>query len=725
MTTIHYSVSEGLCLLRLDGPPVNVITLASLEELVSSIRRAARDGDVQSIVITGRADHFSAGADVGLFRDIDGPGQAARISRLFQEAFAEVEDSPKPVAAAVAGKVIGGALELAMACHFRVCDRRSLFSMPEVNLGINPGAGGTQRLPRLVGVEAALKMLLTGEPVDAARALAMGLVDAVCDGDDLLACAARLLRSAAAGAPRRTRDRLEKVTDDAANQAAFDQARARLAGDRPELIAPPLILEAARTGLAESFEAGLRSEQEAFARCMDSLATRNKIYVFFATRETAKSWHPQACCSLGGGASHGHPPTADTPKQTTLGGATKEIRISRVAVIGMGSMGTGIAQAVMMAGLSVTVLDERPAAVHSGKDRILASLQKRLSQGKLTPQRLEATMALLSPATDWPGIAQADLVIEAVFEDVAVKRSVLAAAERVVGAEAILASNTSTISLDVLADGLRRPERLVGLHFFNPAHAMPLVEVIRRDASAPEVVASAMKFAKTLRKTPVLVRNREGFLVNRLFIPYFKEAFWLLEDGAQAQEIDRAMCEFGFPMGPLTLIDMAGIDILVHTDAVLRGAFPRHGPLPAVAAALADRGLVGQKSGGGVYRYEKGRHAPLPSPACREVVAQVRQGQGKPPRAIEPDEIVRRLVLRMVAEAFYVLEEGLVQRESDVDAAMVLGTGFPDFRGGVVKYARDLGLPAVLGQLAALAGQLGERFAPCKLLRDMARTGEK
>jgi len=319
---------------------------------------------------------------------------------------------------------------------------------------------------------------------------------------------------------------------------------------------------------------------------------------------------------------------------------------------------------------------------------------------------------------DWSGIAQADLVVEAVFEDVAVKRAVLAHIERAVGDDALIGSNTSTISLDTLSSEMRRPQRLVGLHFFNPAHAMPLVEVIRHAAAAPETIATALRFARTLRKTPVLVRNREGFIVNRIFVPYLNEAFWLLEDGAEPEAIDRAMVEFGFPMGPLTLIDMAGNDILVHCDAVLTRAFPHHGPTPPIVTELVARGMLGQKTGAGVYLYERGNPTPRPHTATQEIIAAARRRAGKPTRALRDEEIAQRLVLRMVAEAFRVLEDGIAQRESDVDAAMVLGTGFPDWRGGVLKYARDIGLESVLSQLKELTTRWGGRFEPCKLLQE-------
>ena len=310
-------------------------------------------------------------------------------------------------------------------------------------------------------------------------------------------------------------------------------------------------------------------------------------------------------------------------------------------------------------------------------------------------------------------------MIESVFEDVDVKRSVINHLEAVCPASTILATNTSTIPLDELAAGMRHPQRLIGMHFFNPAHRMPLVEIVRRDATPPEILATAIRWSKTLRKTPVLVASREGFLVTRVFVPYVQEAFWLLEEGAAAAAIDQAAVAFGFPMGPLVLMDMTGLDILAHSQRVLASALPRHGNLSPIAVRLVERGHLGQKTGSGVYRYEPGSHAPLECDATAEVIADVQRERGRTPRDIEQDEITERLVLRMVSEAFYVLEEGVARSQSDVDVATVLGTGFPDFRGGVLKYANDLGLNRVLARLDELAGRLGERFSPCQLLQKM------
>jgi 3-hydroxyacyl-CoA dehydrogenase len=691
---VQYTVSGGVCDMRLDAPPLNAITFGLLEELAAALGRAGADPAVRGIVIVGGADHFSAGADVGLFRDIAGPEEAERTSRVFQEAFAAVENSAKPVVAAVAGRVLGSALELAMACHFRVAAREARFAMPEVTLGINPGAGGTQRLPRLVGPAEALRMLLTGEAVDAPQALRLGLIDVICEGGDLLEDARAMLR--VAPGPRKTSLCTDKVTSAAANEAAFRWARERLASVRPEIIAPRVILEAVQAGLEQSVEAGLRKEQEGFAACMATPATRNRIYLFFATREAGK---------IAGLAAESGP------------------AVTRAAVIGMGSMGTGIAQALIAGGIRAVVLDQDAAALQRGEDRIRASIRNRVEQGRLAPQAAEGMLGLLSTTTEWRKIADAQLVIEAVFEEVAAKRGVLGLIEAACSEAAIIASNTSTISLDVLAEGMGRPERLIGMHFFNPAHVMPLVEIIRRAATPATVVAAAVRVARTLRKTPLLVRNRVGFLVNRLFIPYLKEAFWLLEEGADAPAIDTAMVGFGFPMGPLALIDMAGLDVLVQTDRVLTGALPSHGPLSNIVVRLVEGGRLGQKSGSGVYRYEKGGRTALPSAETARIVAEVQKAEGRSPRRAPADEIARRLVLRMVGEAFCVLEEGIAQRESDIDVAMVLGAGFPDFRGGVLKYARDCGLAAVRADLDGLAERCGPRFAPCRLLREMEGVG--
>ncbi|MDP6635207.1 MAG: 3-hydroxyacyl-CoA dehydrogenase NAD-binding domain-containing protein [Phycisphaerae bacterium] len=681
---IEYSISDGLCILRLDNPPLNAITFQMLDELCDSISQANTDDSVRGIVIIGSDRGFSAGADVNIFEGLSGDDEAIRTSRVFQEAFDAVEASDKPVVAALTGKVIGGALELVMACHFRICDPKTRFSMPEVRLGINPGAGGTQRLPRLIGPAEALGMLLTGRSIDAHKARELGLVDTICEFGQFIESAEELI---AGGNANKTSLRIDKIGDP--NYAA---AKKVVAGERDEIIAPRVILRSVRTGLEDSFSAGLLAEQQAFAECMRTLATRNRIYMFFATRKTA------------------HAPALE-------GVAPRSV--SSVAVAGMGSMGTGIAQALMAAGRSVIVCDANEAALERGCRRIRKSLDKQLGSGRISPDKHERTLGLLSTTAAWADLGGADLIIEAVYEDPDVKRAVLAEIESACGSEAIIATNTSTLSLDDLSAGMARPDRLVGLHFFNPAQRMPLVEVIYSDRTDPSVTAAAMSLARSIGKTPVLVRNREGFLVNRLFVPYLNEAFWLLQDGADPAAIDEAMAEFGFAMGPLTLIDMAGIDILAFTDAVLQRAFPHHGGSCPIVQRLVTAGLLGQKSGSGVYRYAPGDYTRHDSPAAREIVEQVRSDAAAERRDVDAEEITDRLVLRMVSEAFHILAEQIAQRESDIDAATVLGIGFPGFRGGILKYARDEGLEKVIDRLEELTEQFGMRFKPCEFLQKM------
>ena len=764
---IHQTQLRGAAILEFRSPPVNAITFATLEELLDALRRASSQPDVRGMVIMGGTERFSAGADLSIFQGIRSDADAVHVSRVFQEAFQAIEDFPKPVVAAVAGQVLGGALELAMACHFRLAAEGSRFAMPEVSLGINPGAGGTQRLPRLIGLEAALGMLLGGRPIDAQQALEWGLIDAIWPAEKLAETAATFLE---ADHPlRKTTARGEKLADPAANQAALARAENQIAAGRLELIAPREILAAVRAGVDDAFVspggptgsfvspgrptgsfvspgrptgsfvspgrptgsfvspgrhagpagvpagpfipawppgltagdvakpgliAGFLAEQEAFRRCMATRATQNKIYVFCASRQTAK-----------------------IPEIQSVAAA----RITQAGVLGMGTMGAGIAQALLVAGLRVTACDQSPSALEAGAARIGDSLGRRVAQGKLAAEKADAALARLATSLDGQSLAGAEVVVEAVFEEVAVKRAAIARLEAICLAGTIIASNTSTINLDVLAEGMRHPERLVGLHFFHPAQQMPLVEVVRRRTTPDNVVATVLGLSKAIGKTPVLVENREGFVVNRLFIPYLVEAFWLLEEGVGPAAVDRAMVDFGFAMGPFQLIDMSGLDILEKTHAIMQRTFPHFGDLPPTARRLVEGGHLGQKTGAGVYRYEPGDRTPHPHDLTEQAVevGRASAGQGE----IGCEQVVSRLMLRMVSEAYRLLEERIVRRAADIDVAMVLGIGLADFRGGVLRYAGDLGLDRVLGELRRLTGQCGPRYSPCRLLEETAGQG--
>ncbi len=694
---IDYEISRRLCVLRFNRPPLNTIDQALLGALREAIARAENDSAADALVLIGSAEHFSAGADIHIFETIHSEAEARALSQEFQQAFGRIEECSKPVVAGLAGRVMGGALELALACHLRVAARDAQLSLPEVRLGILPGAGGTQRLPRIIGPAKALEAMLTGRPIGAAEAQRLGLVDAVCPGEELIDGARRLLQS---GQPaRRSRDRTERLGAGDL-ESAIAQAEATVRTLPPELLAPRRIIACLSAGARGSFNAGLSAEREAFAECVLSPAAQNRFYAFFATRQTGKL--PELA-----------------------GVETREI--DQAAVVGMGSMGTGIAQALAAAGVSVTVFDQDPAATERGLGRIRQSLERRVADGKMAAAQAEAALARIAPAGEFAALGAADLVIESVFELLEVKRAVLRQIEAVCGDETILATNTSTLSLDALAEGLRIGERLIGMHFFNPAHSMPLVEVVRRKGTSQRVAATTLRFAKRLGKTPIVVNNREGFLVNRVFVPYLAEAFSLLEEGASPRQIDSAMVQFGFPMGPLTLSDMTGIDIVVHAHRELQKAFPYHGPLSQVAHRLVALGRTGQKGGAGVYRYEPGSRTALDDGVLGAAVADVQRSKtGAGPNGFKPPlsagELTRRLVGRMIAEAFRVLEENVARSEADLDAAMILGTGFPDYRGGIVRYARSRGLDTVCAELENLTETCSERFAPSRYLRTLART---
>ncbi|MBN1308030.1 MAG: enoyl-CoA hydratase/isomerase family protein, partial [Chitinispirillaceae bacterium] len=609
------------------------------------------------------------------------------ISRRFQETFDRVEQSEKPVCMALAGSVMGGALELALAGHYRVCATNTRCSMPEINLGILPGAGGTQRLPRLIGLGAALDMLLSARPVDAKEALAVGLVDALCEPSKLISTAKKFVMLGKK--PPAGSGLTDKIVDAAANAAAFEKARKKAAEARPEIIASHNIIEAVVAGITGSYAEGLVKEQAGFAQCMATPAARNKIRLFFAARAAANV------------------PGLDNIEPSA---------VATTAVVGMGSMGSGIAQVFAAGGKKTFVMDIDDETAEKGVGRIAESLDRKVQRGSLSRQKANDILGRISIAKNWEALASADLIIEAVFENIETKKAVMENIGAVGSSTALIATNTSTIDLDVLAEKLPRPQRLVGLHFFNPAHSMPLVEVIRRETTDPAVVASALRLMKDLRKTPVVVNNSVGFIVNRLFIPYLVEAFRLIEEGARPDEIDAAMVAFGFPMGPLALIDMAGIDILSFTDRILRAAYPHHIPLSRIAATMVDEGLLGQKTGCGVYAYEKGDRTPAKSVRAEEIIARVRNESGGKLRSFTREEITGRLVFRLVGEGFRLIEEKVVLREADIDVATVLGTAFPDFRGGVIGYARDLGLTEVNARLSALAAECGERYQPCRYL---------
>lgn len=702
---IRYERLGHVWLLVFDEPPPCALRPESLDALRTAVDRLTRDAPARSAVLIGREDHFSAGADVELFRRIGGAGDAMRLSQVFQEAFQFVEDSPKPIVAAVAGRVLGGALELAMACHARVAAEGATLGLPEVKLGINPGAGGTQRLPRLIGLGAALDMLLEGRSIGAGEALRLGLIDAVAPLGELREQGLRLAEQIAREdwTARRTTRRTDRLPDAAAIEAMLDQADRRAAAQRIELLAPRTIVRAVRAGLTESVAAGMAAEQQGFAECMDTLAAQNRIYLFFATRAAGRLDVPPERPE----ASALHEPAA-TPEPAVPGAAAEPDRpaqlargvesdaeslrpVQRVGVVGLGTMGAGISQALATAGLSVRAVERDLAALRRAMERVDESLRRRVARGRIEAHQADRILASIAPSDDVGELGDCDLVVEAVWEDLETKRALLERLEAVCPPRTILATNTSTLPLAELAATMRRPSRLVGMHFFHPAQRMPLVEVIRGDASGENVVAAVVRLVRRLGKTPVVVADAPGFLVNRMFIPYVAEAFRLWQEGAAPEAIDAAMVEFGMAMGPLATIDFSGLDVLVRCERILRARLPELPPPSPLAERLVEAGHLGQKTGAGVYSYRAGDYTPYPHAAALELAERFRRETGCRPRMVHADEIVDRLARTMVAQACDLLRRGVARRESDIDVASVLGIGFPDFRGGVLRCARQAG----------------------------------
>lgn len=685
---------DGIAEVLLDTPAekVNLLdlrTLAALEEAVSFLGR--RPGLRGALIASAKPGVFIAGADVKLIASVRTPEQARAATTAGQMVFAKLEGLPFPTAAAISGACLGGGLELALACTLRVAaDAEEVqVGLPEVRLGLVPGWGGTQRLPPLVGLPAALDLILTGRTLSAREALRAGLVDAVAPPERLLAEARRRLREAAARRPARRLPVLQRLhLAPPARGVILARARAaarRAAGGRYP--APPAAVDAVRAGLALGRDEGLRRETDHVAALVVGEVSRNLVRIFLAKRTS--------------GAAEGPPPRT----------------IRRIGILGAGVMGGAIAAVAASKGLSVRLRDVAPEPLERG----LASARGILAgRGRRRASEAEALVRFMKiePALRLDGLGRADLVLEAVVEDLAVKRRVLAEAEAAAPEDAILASNTSSLPIDALAEGLREPERLLGLHFFNPADRMPLVEVVRGRRSEPGAVAAAEAFVRKIGKTPVLVADAPGFLVNRLLMPYLAEALRGLAEGAPIDEIDRTLTRFGMPMGPLALLDRIGIDVAARVARILKDAFGARVPDPAGLEALARAGLLGVKSGRGFYVHGRGR--PRPNPEAVPLAGGGRRGVGGP-AAPRGEALVRRLLHPVVNEAALALDEGVAASPGAVDLAMVLGTGFPPFLGGPLRWADREGVAAVAASLREMSARHGAHLAPCGPLERIAR----
>ena len=692
MSSTSYEVRGANALIRLDYPPVNGLGAALRQGLMQALDRALADGAVKAIVVTGSERAFSGGADVKEF----GTPNAAREPRL-PALIAAFENSPKPVVAAVAGVCMGGGLELALGAHYRVAKSDAQIALPEVKLGLLPGAGGTQRLPRAIGLEAALNMIVSGSVVPAAKLKGTALFDDVVDGDAVAAAVALADKAVADKLPlKRVRDL--KVKDPQA-EAFLQFARNTVGAASKNFPAPLKCVEAVAMSVNKPIDEALRLERESFMSLMNTPESRALRHIFAAERAATK--------------------IADVSEDTALR------PIKKVGIIGAGTMGGGIAMNFANAGIAVVILEMKQEALDKGLGTIRKNYDNTAKKGRITEAQVTERLALITPTLGYDAMKDVDLVIEAVFENMDVKQQVFKTLDEVCKPGAILASNTSALNLNTIAGFTRRPQDVIGLHFFSPANVMRLLEIVRGDKTAPDVLATCMAMAKTIKKIGVISGVCDGFIGNRMLAKYGAAANGLLMQGALPQQVDKALERFGFAMGPFRVGDLAGLDIgwagRKRRAAENPAAYQR-----VVADAICEKGRFGQKTGAGWYRYEPGARDPIPDPVVTEIIESFRKERGITARKITDDEVVERCVFALVNEGARILDEKIAARASDIDVVYLNGYGFPQHRGGPMLHADIVGLPNVVRSLNRFGAEPGAEawWQPAPLLQKLADDGK-
>jgi len=693
----NYSVDGDVAVISITNPPVNALSPGVPEGIAKGIEKAEADDAVKSVVVIGSGRTFIAGADINEFGKITSGQKKPEIGLL--PILLQIENCSKPVVAAIHGTALGGGLETAMACHYRVAVPSAQVGQPEVKLGIIPGAAGTQRLPRLVGVAKAAELCAIGNPISASDANEFGLIDEIVEGD-LLAGAVAFARARADSgeAPRKTREISDRFGDAAENEAALKAIGKQASKFYRGMQAPLKAIEAVAAAATLPFEQGCEKEGEIFLKCLFSDESRGMIQTFFGERIVAK--------------------IPGIAKDTPL------IEINQAAVVGAGTMGGGIAMNYLNAGIPVVLKEvDQPAL-----DRGLATIQKNydatMKKGRLTEEQVEQRMSLLSPSLDYSDLKDADIVVEAVFENMALKKQVFTEIDKVAKAGAILASNTSTLNIDEIASSTSRPEMVIGHHFFSPANVMKLLEIVRGEKTSKEVIATSMALAKRLRKTGVLVGNCWGFVGNRMFGPYMREAEFLTEEGASPRQIDTVLYKFGMAMGPLAVGDLAGIDVGWKVRNEVKDSIPEGMRPHRTSDKLYELGRYGQKTGKGFYRYEKGNRMPVPDAEVDAIIAACAEEGGIERREIGDEEIIERTVFALINEGAKILEEGFALRAVDIDIVYVYGYGFPAFRGGPMLYGSTVGLKHVYDRVCDFEKQHGFWWKPAPLLEKLASEGK-
>jgi enoyl-CoA hydratase/3-hydroxyacyl-CoA dehydrogenase len=703
---VGLSRAGSVAVITIDSPPVNALSSAVMRGLAERLAEANADSEISAIVVSGAGNNFVAGADITRLQRIASGVPANELSSAGEptltELCARLENGPKPTVAAIDGFALGGGLEIALACNARVGTPGCRVGLPELGIGLIPGAGGTQRLPRLIGIERAAQMMLASEHVRASEAQKLGILDELsASAQNLLEHAAGVALAIADGKRerRRTLDRSDKIEQPEPARAIIERLSAEAKKKSRNVEYPGACLDAILTGAVDGPEAGLIRERQHFETLLRGEVARGLIHVFFAERAAAK-----------------------VPDVSDQGLEPRPIR--RVGVIGGGTMGSGIATALVSSGLEVLLSEATPELAEKAVGRVRTNVERNLEKGRITRAQADETLSRLRAQNGFGGFEALDMVIEAATENLELKQRLFAELESATRPECILATNTSTIDIDVVGKLTSAKERILGTHFFSPAHVMKLVEVVRTRSTSKQVLVDTLALSKRIKKTAVTVGNCTGFLVNRVFMPYGQTTGFLIDRGTDPYRIDKALYAFGMPMGPCRMGDLAGLDVSVFAGKIMDAAYPDRAYRSPLRALLVQAGRLGEKSGRGHYRYEGGKA--VEDAELSELLIRAREAAGNPePIQVSDDEIVALTLFGVVNEACRAIEEGIVVRASDIDVAVILGMGFPAYRGGPMKWADGRGAKHVYETLSRFYDRFGVGlFRPSEYLAKKAQSGE-
>ena len=689
--TVNYELRGDIAVLEVDNPPVNPLSSGVRVGLCDQFDKANNDENVRGIVLKGAGNAFIAGADISEFgQKMEGPD--------LHTALKNIEYSEKPVVAAINGPALGGGLETALCCNYRIATEKSIVGLPEVNLGLLPGAGGTQRLPRIVGPSQALKIMLSGVPVPAKKALDQGILDSISTGD-LVEDAISFLHKKLDETTEhpKVRDLNEKLVEARGNENVMAEAKALASKSRKGQFAPGQIIKCVEAAIEEDdFDAGMKKESDLFLECLLHPQREAMIHIFFGERTAGK--------------------ILDVPKDT------ETQKIGSAGVVGSGTMGGGIAMNFANAGIPVIVLDQDEKNLERGIGVIEKNYQMMVDRGRLSQEMKDGVMSLITPSLNYEDLGDCDIVVEAVYENLELKQEIFKKLDDVVKGDAILASNTSGLDIDAISSVTERPDKVVGTHFFSPANIMRLLEIVRGEKTSKETLATIMKLGKIIKKAAVMSLNAPGFIGNRMLFGYTQQANMLLLEGALPNQVDTALESFGMNMGPFRMMDLVGLDLGWRARKLAKLETPLTNK---IADALCEQERFGQKNGKGFYNYSDGSRAPNPAPENEEIYVKVAEDNGFTRRDISDEEIVDRCILGLVNEGAKILEEGVAQRSSDMDIVYINGYGFPIWRGGPMFYANSIGLDKVLEKINKFAEKDQDFWKPADLLVALANNGGK